>query len=130
MSAIREQKSLGELFAELSDETRTLIRQEMLLAKTELSEKASVVGKDVGSMVAGGAVAYLGLAILLASVVIGLGHAIGYGWSALLIGVITLAVGGFLVMSGLSDMKKRNLKPEKTVQSIQETKQWARGGMR
>jgi len=45
----RGDRSLGELFSELSQETNTLIRQEVNLAKTEMSQKASRVGKEQSS---------------------------------------------------------------------------------
>ena len=49
-------RSLGDLFAELTHETTTLVRQEVTLAKAELSHKAAEVGKDVGFLAAGGLV--------------------------------------------------------------------------
>lgn len=50
----RDDRSIGELFAELAQESATLVRQEVQLAKTEMSQKASRVGKDVGFLAAGG----------------------------------------------------------------------------
>src|SRR5688500_13227650 len=52
----REERSIGELFAELSQKTTTLVRQEIELAKVEMSQKASRVGKNVGFLVIGGVV--------------------------------------------------------------------------
>src|SRR5215207_6412165 len=49
----REERSIGELFAELSQKTTTLIRQEIQLAKAEMSQKASRVGKNVGFLLMG-----------------------------------------------------------------------------
>ncbi len=49
----RDERTLGELFSELAQETSTLVRQEVNLAKTEMSQKASRVGKDVGFLAAG-----------------------------------------------------------------------------
>jgi putative Mn2+ efflux pump MntP len=121
-----EERSIGQLFAELTEETRTLVRQEIQLARAELSEKVAGIGTDIGSMVGGVAVLYAGFLVLLAAIVIGLAHVIGPGWAALLVGIVTLAIGGWMVTRGLQDMKHRNLKPEKTVASLKETKQWAK----
>jgi putative Mn2+ efflux pump MntP len=121
-----EERSIGQLFAELTEETRTLVRQEIQLARAELSEKVAGIGTDIGSMVGGVAVLYAGFLVLLAAIVIGLAHVIGPGWAALLVGIVTLAIGGWMVTRGLQDMKQRNLKPEKTVASLKETKQWAK----
>ena len=82
---------LGELFADLGREISTLVRQEATLAKAELSQKAARVGKDVGMLAVGGMVAYTGLLVLVACVVILLAQA-GLGWwgSTLLVGGVML----------------------------------------
>lgn len=129
MSSVRQERSLGELFSDLTDQTRTLVRQEIALAKTEVTEKATVVGKDVASMVAGATVLYAGFIVLLAALVIGLGRFISYGGAALLIGLITVGAGAFLVMRGVNDLKQTNLKPTKTTETLKETKQWAKEQM-
>ncbi|HVG24193.1 MAG TPA: phage holin family protein [Thermoanaerobaculia bacterium] len=126
MSSVRQERSLGELFSDLTEQTRVLVRQEIDLAKTEVSEKVSGVGKDIGSMVAGATVLFIGALTLVAALVIGLGHLITYGGAALLVGVIVTGAGAWLVMRGLNDIKQRNFKPEKTAQALKETKQWAK----
>jgi hypothetical protein len=63
----REDRSIGELFSELSQKTTTLVRQEIELAKAEMSQKASRVGKNVGFLVIGGIVAYTGLLAVVAA---------------------------------------------------------------
>lgn len=133
MSAIRDdrnEKSIGELFSSLAEDSRTLIRQEIELAKSEMSEKVEGVGKDIGSMVVGVTVLYAGFLVLLAALVIGLGNVITDGGAALLVGLIVGGIGAWLVMKGLSDIKRRNFKPEKTAQTVKETKQWAKEQMR
>ena len=54
MDTRTEEKSLGELFAELTRDSSTLIRQEIALAKAEMTQKTKDVGKDVGFIAAGG----------------------------------------------------------------------------
>lgn len=133
MSAIRDdksEKSVGELFSSLAEDSRTLIRQEIELAKTEMSEKVEGVGKDIGSMVVGVTVLYAGFLVLLAAVVIGLGNFITDGGAALLVGALVGGIGAWLVMKGLNDIKKRNFKPEKTAQTVKETTQWAKEQMK
>ena len=126
MSAVREeQRSLGELFRELSEEAKRLVRQEVELAKTEIKEKLSELGKDPAFIAIGGILAYSGFLVLLAALVIGLGHLIGYGWSALVIGALVVAAGAGLAMSAIKKMKTMSVAPEKTVAQIKETKQWA-----
>ncbi len=119
--------SLGELFADLSRETSTLVRQEVELAKTEMSHKAARMGKDVGFMAAGGAVAYAGLLALIATVIIALGQLGVYWWlSALLVGLAVAGLGAYLVFSGLNHLKRENLAPKETIATLQEDATWAK----
>jgi hypothetical protein len=122
-----DERSLGELFAELSRETSDLVRQEVALAKAEMTQKATQVGKDVGFLVAGGAVVYAGFLALIAAFIVGLGQA-GLVWwiSALLVGIIVAGIGGFLVLRGIDDLKKTSLAPDQTMATLQEDTQWAK----
>jgi uncharacterized membrane protein YqjE len=121
-----QERSLGELFAELSRETSTLVRQEVALAKTELTQKAASVGKDVGFLVAGAAVAYAGFLALIAFVIIALAHAIPWWLSALIVGVVVAGIGGFLVMRGINDLKEQDLAPRQTLNTLKEDATWAK----
>jgi Flp pilus assembly protein TadB len=122
----RDDRSLGELFSELSQETTTLIRQEVQLAKTEMSQKASQVGKDVGFLGAGGAVAYAGLLAIVAGVIALLGLVIPLWLSALLVGVVVAVIGYFLVRRGLDALKQEELAPRETIETLKEDKEWAK----
>jgi len=125
----RDDRSLGELFAELTREIVTLVRQEAALAKTEMSEKASRIGKHIGMMAVGGAVAYAGLLAILAGIIITLAQQTEMEWwaSALLVGAIVAAVGGFLVWKGLDALKRVDMAPRETIETLKEDKQWVRG---
>ncbi len=121
-----DDRSLGELFSELSQETSTLVRQEVQLAKTEMSQKASRVGKDVGFLAVGGAVAYAGLLAIIAGVIFLLGLAIPLWLSALLVGIVVAIVGYFLVKKGLDALKQEDLAPRETINTLKEDKEWAK----
>ena len=110
-----DERTLGELFGDLSRETSTLLRQEVALAKTELSGKASRLGKDAGMLAAGGALAYAGLLALIAAAIIGLAQAIPWWLSALIIGVVVAVIGGVMAQRGLANLRQENLAPEQTV---------------
>ena len=126
MQGREDDRSLGELFSELSQETTTLIRQEVNLAKTEMSQKASRVGKDVGFMAAGGAVAYAGLLAIIAGVIALLALVIPLWLSALLVGIMVAGVGYFLVRKGLNALKQEDLAPRQTIETLKEDKEWAK----
>ncbi len=121
-----DDRSLGELFAELTKETTTLVRQEVQLAKTEMSQKATEAGKDVGFLGAGGALAYAGLLAIIAGIVLALGEIIPLWVSALVVGLVVAAIGYFLVRKGLNALKQGSLAPEQTIQTLKEDKEWAK----
>jgi hypothetical protein len=126
----REERSLGELFAELASETSTLVRQEFQLAKTELSQKAAHAGRNAGLIGAGGAVAYAGLLALVAAAIIGLGYFIPLWLSALIVGLVAAGIGYALLQTGLSALKRMDPTPRQTVESLREDKEWAKEQLR
>jgi Putative Actinobacterial Holin-X, holin superfamily III len=122
-----DDRTLGEMFAELSRETRTLVQQEIQLAKAELSEKASKMGRSIGFVVAGGLIAYGGLLAIIAALVLAL-VAVGLpAWAgALLGGMVVAAAGYLLVRSGLGGLRLQGLKPHQTIDTLKEDAQWLR----
>jgi hypothetical protein len=126
METQRDERSLGELFADLSRQTSELVRQEVNLAKAEMTQKAREVGKDAGFIGAGGALAYAGLLVILAAIVLLLGIWIPMWLSALIVGVVVVAVGGFLILRGRDGLTKTNLAPQQTVDTLKEDVRWAK----
>jgi len=127
MQQTRDDRSLGELFAELTRETSTLVRQEVTLAKTEMTQKASEVGKDVGFLAAGGAVLYAGFLALLAAIILALTGLGMPAWlAALLVGLVVGAVGVFLVQRGRDALRRTNLAPQQTIETLKEDTAWAK----
>ena len=122
----RDDRSLGELFAELAQETSRLVRQEVNLAKTEMSQKASRAGKHVGALAAGGAVAYAGLLAILAGLIVLLDEVMPLWLSAFLVGVVVALVGYLLVRRGLDALKREDLAPRETIETLKEDKEWAK----
>jgi len=131
MQETKDNRSLGELFAELARESSTLVRQEIDLAKAELTSKASGAAKDIGLVAAGGFVAYAGFLGVLAAIVIALAAA-GLPWwlSALLVGAVVIGVGYFLIQKGLSALKHEDLAPRQTIESIKDDTRWAKEQVR
>jgi hypothetical protein len=120
----KEERSLGDLFSELASETSTLVRQEVALAQTELTQKATRVGKNVGFLVIGGAVGYAALLAVIAAVIIGLANFIPAWASALIVGVVVGVVAYLLISSALAALKKTDLTPRETVDTLKEDAQW------
>lgn len=122
---IRDDRSLGELFSELSRETGTLIRQEVELATTEMTAKAKVAGAHVGLVAAGGALAHAGLLVLLAAVVVGLAQMGITPWlAATIVGVLTAGIGYVLVTRGLAALRTTSVAPTRAIEAMKETATW------
>lgn len=126
-------RPLGSLLRELRNESATLVRQEVALAKAELSEKAATAGRNVGAIAVGAAVAAAGAMVLLFGLAItlyfGLRAARLSDWLAGILafpvfgGVVAL-VGYGMIRKGVTTLKHTSPVPEKTLQTLKEDKQW------
>jgi xanthine/uracil permease len=123
----RNERSLGDLFSTLTRETSTLLRQEVQLAKAELTQSATEAARGIGMLAAGGAVAYAGLLFVLLAVVFGL---IKVGWdawlAALIVGLVVVAIGAVLMLRARESLKPANLAPQQTVETLKEDAAWAK----
>jgi len=126
MQQSKDDRSLGELFADLARDTSTLVRQEVTLAKVEISDKISKAGKDVGSMAVGGAVAYAGFLALVAAAILLLAKAVDWWLAALIVGVVVIGAGYLLIQRGRTALKQEDLAPRQTMQTIKEDAEWAK----
>lgn len=119
-----EERPLGELFSDLVNETTTLVRNEVALAKVELTQKATKVGTNIGSLVIGGAIGYAALLAFCAAVILLLDSMMPAWVAALLVGAIVGCVAWLFISKALSELRKINLKPQETVESLKEDAQW------
>jgi hypothetical protein len=126
MDQLTEQRSLGELFSELTHETGTLVRKEVELAKIEMTVKAKDAGRDAALAAAGGAIAMLGVMALLAALILALGTLIPLWGSALLVGAVVTGVGAVLAVQGIRAFKGIEGAPRETIRTLEENKRWLR----
>jgi uncharacterized membrane protein len=126
--AEKDDRTLGELFAELSRDTATLVRKEVELARVEMTAKAARVGRHVAYIAVGGAVAYAGVLVLAAALVMLL-ELSGLTWwaSALIVGIGIALIGYLFVQRGISALQKDNLAPTETIATMKENAAWAKG---
>lgn len=118
---VKEDRSLGELLSQLTQDVVTLVRQEMTLAKAEMGQKAADIGKQLGLLAFGGALAYAGVLAMVAALVLVLANAGMPMWAAaLLSGIIVAAVGGLLVMKGINAIRKQDFAPRQTLETLKE----------
>jgi len=122
MHQLSQDRSVGELFGQLTQDLSLLVRQETQLAKTEIQEKISRAGRDVVSLAAGGVVALIGVLALTAALILLLVDPVGLEpWlAALLVGAL-LAGGGYMMLrGGLRELKQLDPAPRRAVESIKE----------
>ena len=117
-------ESFGELLGQVATNSAALVRDEIALAKQEMSEKVTELRSGAVLIAVGAVVALVGALALVAAAIIGLGHLIGPGWSALVIGGLLTAGGAVAAMSGIGHLKRTNLKPEQTIETLEEDKEW------
>lgn len=122
--------SLSQLFSELAREASTLVRKEVQLARTEMSEKTSQVTSGITSMAGGGAVLFLGAFFLAFAAMIGLAYVMPDWAAALAVGVALAIVGGIMLAVARRNLAARNLKPQRTVETLREDARWAKEQVR
>ena len=127
VSAREDDQSVGQLLRELSEETSTLVRQEVQLAKAELSEKAKQAGKGAG-LLAGAAV--MGVALLgafTAFLIAVIALALPVWLAALVVTIVYAVVVAVLALAGRSALRKATpVTPEQTIDTVKEDVQWAK----
>lgn len=124
----RRDESIGELVRDLANETNTLVRQEIELAKAELSEKVKQAGRGAGMFGAAGIVGLLALGALTACLIALLATALDHVWlAALIVAVVYGAVAGVLAMRGRDEVKEAAPPvPEQTIETVKEDVEWAK----
>ena len=119
-----EDQSLGELFGRLASDTSNLVRQEVSLAKVELTQSARETGRNVANLIIGGAIAYAALLTIIASAIMLLGRVLP-GWSAaLLVGLLIAGIAWLLVGKALAALRNTDMTPRNTVETLKEDAAW------
>lgn len=114
-----EHASTGELIARMSEQTSTLIRDEVQLAQAELSAKAKHAGTGLGMFGAGGLLAFFGLASLITTAILALALVLPAWASALIVTAVLLAAAAVVSLMGKKQVEQATpLKPERTVDNV------------
>jgi Putative Actinobacterial Holin-X, holin superfamily III len=119
-----ENRPLGDLFGDLAAEMSNLVRQEVALAKVEVAQKAKYVGRNVGYLVVGGAVAYVALLAIVAAIIMLLAKVLPDWGAALLVGVVIGVVGWLLIGKAMMALQNADLTPRETVETLKEDATW------
>jgi len=112
-------RSTADLVKLAAEQVARLVRDELKLAQTELARKGKRAGMGIGMFGAAGIVALYGVAALLAAAIIGLAAVLPAWLSALLVGVVLLAIGAVLALVGRGQVKRATPPaPSETVRSV------------
>jgi hypothetical protein len=121
------ERPIGELLKELANETTTLVRQELDLAKAEMREKAGKAGPGFGMWGAAGVTGLLALGSLTAFLILALDGAMPNWLAALIVGLVYSAIAGVLYVRGKHRVEEAGSPvPEKTIETVKEDVQWAK----
>ena len=121
-----ENRPLGDLFGDLASDMSNLVRQEVALAKLEVTQKAKYLGRNVGYLVVGGAVAYAGLLAVIAAIILLLNNYMPAWGAALLVGVVVALVAWLMIGKAMAALQQADLTPRETVETLKEDATWAK----
>jgi uncharacterized membrane protein YqjE len=128
--SLREQ-SIGELVASLSRDLSTLVRQEMELAKAEMSEKGKKAGLGAGMFGGAGVAALLSLICLSVMAILVLNAWMRDWLAALIVTLVWAAAAGVLALRGREELRQLGSPvPEQTKDTIKEDIEWAKNPKR
>ncbi len=118
--------SLGELFSDLTTDMSALLRDELSLAKVELKEEITKVGR-AGGMFGGAALAgYMTIVLLSFAAAWGLAEVMAVGWAFLIVAVVWAIAAALLYLRGRDQLQKVHPKPELTIDTLKEDVRWAK----
>jgi hypothetical protein len=124
-------RPVSELIKQLAEETQTLVRQEMDLAKAEMREKGKRAGLGVGLMGGATVVALGAFGALTAFLIALLAEAMDVWVAALIVGLVYAAIAAVLALQGKEKITEATPPvPEQTVQTVKEDVQWAKNQVR
>ena len=120
------ERSIGDLLKQLSQETSTLVRKEMELARAELQEQGKRAGAGAGMLGGAGVAGLLTLGTLTATLVALLDTAMATWVAALIVTVVWAAVAGVLALQGRNKIKEATPPAPQTVETVKEDVRWAK----
>jgi uncharacterized membrane protein YqjE len=120
-------RPIGDLLKQLSEQTTTLVKQELDLAKAEVSEKGKKAGMGAGMFGGAGVSALLGLGSLTAAAITLLDNAMSTQLASLIVAVVWFAIAGVLALQGKNKVQEATPPvPEQATESMKEDVQWAK----
>ena len=127
MDARRDDRSLGQLFGNLSNQLGTLVQQEIALARTEVSTRITTAASNAAMLGVGAALGYAALLVALVGVALLLVDLGITPWLAfLIVAAVSGAVGAVLAQRGRAQLQEADLTPRQTIKTLKEDAEWAK----
>ena len=121
------ERPIGDLLKQLSQETTTLVKQELDLAKAEVAQKGQQAGKGAGMFGGAGVMGLMALGSFTAFLILLLDGAMPNWAAALVVTAVYAAIAGVLALQGRNKVKEATPPvPEQAVESVKEDVQWAK----
>lgn len=122
-----DDRSVGELVKQLSEQTSTLVRKELELARVEMTRKGKAAGLGAGMFGGAGLMGLLALGALTACLILALSEAMA-GWlAALIVTLVYAGVAGVLALTGKSKVEQAAPPvPEQAKESVREDVEWTK----
>jgi uncharacterized membrane protein YqjE len=120
-------RPVGDLVKQLAGQTSTLVRQEIDLAKAEMSQKANTAGKGAGLLGGAAVIGLLAAGSLTACLILALSEVIPDWLAALIVAVVMGAIAAVLAIQGRNRIRTATPPvPEQTVETVKEDVEWAK----
>jgi uncharacterized membrane protein YqjE len=117
-------ESLGELIGDLASNTANLVRDEVALVRQELQQKLKTVQAAAAVIAVGAFLALIAAMALCATVILALAKFVGLWQSSLIVGLALGMAAGAFISIGVSRFKRTSLRPEQTIETLEENKEW------
>lgn len=117
--------SLGDTVTGVIQDLQDIVRGEVELAKTEIKEEVGKLGKGAGMIGAAAFLALVGFIFVMLGVTYLINKSLEMWIAAGIVGIVLLIIGAIIGMAGKNQMQQASLKPEKTIESVKEDKEWA-----
>ena len=121
-----ENKPLGDLFSDLASDLSELVRKEVELARLEVGQKVKRVGKNVGYLVVGGAVAFAAMLAIIAAIIMLLDKVMPAWGAALLVGLVVAGIAWLMIGKATAALQETDLTPQQTVETLKEDAAWVK----
>jgi hypothetical protein len=117
-------ESWGELIKDLANQSVGLVRDEVALARRELEQNLKTFQSAAAVVAIGALIALIAALSICAAVIIALAEYVGPWQSALIVGLILGMAAGVAISIGISRFRHTSLRPEQTIETIEENKEW------